>query len=427
MATFTRQYQPSALDDVEEIENYRPAGLHPIHIGDEVGGRYRVVHKLGYGGSSTVWLARDKLAKRYVALKILEASIRQECRDLAVLQALAKASMSQPGRSSVVSLLDHFVIEGRNGRHVCLVLPAAGPSITSLNYSPGIVAGSRRLKSQLTLTIAKQTIQALEFVHSQGFCHGDLTASNVLFQLNDCIDGWSQEEIYECLGQPRKDAIMTISGSAPGESALKYIVEPCSFPDLQFLCGDILLVDFGCAFSSHKPPSNPDDIGLTMSYAAPEVIFESNVSVYSDIWALGCVLFEIRSGRQLFGNWIGSKDDVLRQLVQAFGKLPEPWWTAWETREDYYFDDDGDPRKIWVDGIVRASKFGLDEMIAEIGYADEEEDVPENNSAEMLEPNRTNIPAEEASHMNDLLRRILKWKPEERISVKEILSHSWLS
>ena len=78
MATFTRQYRPSALDDVEEIENYCPGGFHPINIEDEIEGRYKVVHKLGNGGFSAVWLARDKLAERYVALKIIVASIRQD-------------------------------------------------------------------------------------------------------------------------------------------------------------------------------------------------------------------------------------------------------------------------------------------------------------------------------------------------------------
>jgi len=239
----------------------------------------------------------------------------------------------------------------------------------------------------------------------------DLTASNVLFRLNDSIDTWSQEEIYERLDQPRKDEIKTLSGSAPGESAPRYLVQPCSLLNPQILSEDILLVDFGCAFPSDSPPSNPDDICLTISYSAPEVIFDSKMSVYSDIWALGCVLFEIRSGGQLFGDWIGTKDDVLRQMVQAFGKLPEPWWTAWGKRI-LFFDEDGEPRKTWDDGIVRASKFGLDEMIAEIGAEDDEEDDLERNRAVMLEPNGAKVPEEEASQMKDLLGRILKWKPE---------------
>jgi serine/threonine-protein kinase SRPK3 len=134
-------------------------------------------------------------------------------------------------------------------------------------------------------------------------------------------------------------------------------VESCSFLNTQFLSEDILLDDFGCAFPSHDPPSNPDEIGLTISYSAPEDIFDSKMRVYPDIWALGCVLFEIRSGGQLFGDWIGTKEDVLRQMVQAFGKLPEPWWSKWKNR-GLYFDEDGEPRKTWDDGIVRTSKFG---------------------------------------------------------------------
>jgi serine/threonine-protein kinase SRPK3 len=171
-ASFTRQHRPSALDNVEEIENYCLGGFHPTHIGDEFEGRYKVVHKLGYGGSSTVWLARDKYFDRYVALKIIAASVEQGCKELGVLRTLMKRRTSHPRRNNVLSLLDSFTIEGPNGRHICLVLQVAGPRITSLGYSPGAVAGSRRLKSELALKVVKQTVQALDFVHSQGFCHG---------------------------------------------------------------------------------------------------------------------------------------------------------------------------------------------------------------------------------------------------------------
>ncbi|KAJ8060102.1 hypothetical protein OCU04_011712 [Sclerotinia nivalis] len=80
----------------------------------------------------------------------------------------------------------------------------------------------------------------------------------------------------------------------------------------------------------------------------------------------------------------------------------------------------------WEDGIVRASRFELDEMIAEIGAEDEEGDDPERNCAVMLEPNGMKVSEEEASLRKDLFGRILKWKPEERISIKEIMDHRWL-
>jgi serine/threonine-protein kinase SRPK3 len=38
------------IPDVENLEQYEPGGYHPVHIDDEIqGGRYRILHKLGYG------------------------------------------------------------------------------------------------------------------------------------------------------------------------------------------------------------------------------------------------------------------------------------------------------------------------------------------------------------------------------------------
>ena len=45
--------------DLEDPHRYRPGGYHPVHLGDIYYERYRVIHKLGFGSYSTVWLARD--------------------------------------------------------------------------------------------------------------------------------------------------------------------------------------------------------------------------------------------------------------------------------------------------------------------------------------------------------------------------------
>ena len=46
--------------DAEPLERYRRGGYHPTHLGDIFkDGRYKVIHKLGWGGYATVWLARD--------------------------------------------------------------------------------------------------------------------------------------------------------------------------------------------------------------------------------------------------------------------------------------------------------------------------------------------------------------------------------
>jgi serine/threonine protein kinase len=61
--------------DLEKFENYADGGYHSTVVGDHFyNGRYEVVHKLGFGGYSAIWLARDKRVQRYVSLKILVAS-----------------------------------------------------------------------------------------------------------------------------------------------------------------------------------------------------------------------------------------------------------------------------------------------------------------------------------------------------------------
>jgi serine/threonine protein kinase len=64
-------------EDLEPHLRYRPGGYHPVHLDDRLlEGRYRVLHKLGDGGFSTVWLCQDtqQPTPKYVALKILIAS-----------------------------------------------------------------------------------------------------------------------------------------------------------------------------------------------------------------------------------------------------------------------------------------------------------------------------------------------------------------
>jgi serine/threonine-protein kinase SRPK3 len=47
-------------DIVESVEKYREGGYHPTSLGDILSHRYRVLAKLGYGQSSTVWMAFDE-------------------------------------------------------------------------------------------------------------------------------------------------------------------------------------------------------------------------------------------------------------------------------------------------------------------------------------------------------------------------------
>lgn len=60
--------------DTGDIERYERGGFHPVHLGDRYDGAgYKITHKLGAGGFSTVWLAQDLMQKEWVGLKIVLA------------------------------------------------------------------------------------------------------------------------------------------------------------------------------------------------------------------------------------------------------------------------------------------------------------------------------------------------------------------
>jgi hypothetical protein len=156
-------------EGVEDLETYYVGGYHPTHLGDRYhDGRYEVVHKLGFGSYSTVWLARDHLHNSFAALKIGVASAFQESTESEVLRVLASGNQEHPGRPYVISLLDEFVIAGPNGRHHCIVSEPMGCSAANskdetMPWKFPLV-GAR--------SIAAQVLLGLDYIRSCNIVHG---------------------------------------------------------------------------------------------------------------------------------------------------------------------------------------------------------------------------------------------------------------
>ncbi|GLA70063.1 hypothetical protein AtubIFM55763_010965 [Aspergillus tubingensis] len=66
----THAFQYQLIEELEMLERYRIGGYHPICVGDVLKSRYRVIHKLGHGAFSTIWLSRDEQKAAYVAVKV---------------------------------------------------------------------------------------------------------------------------------------------------------------------------------------------------------------------------------------------------------------------------------------------------------------------------------------------------------------------
>ncbi|RDB17971.1 Protein kinase dsk1 [Hypsizygus marmoreus] len=243
------RFRPSPWDDIEYFEDYRLGGFHPVAIGDVFAQRrYRVVHKLGFGSSSTIWLARDQPGKR-VALRVMHAEVSSKPAEEIEIWAFIPA--------------DHFTENGPNGSHLCLVYGLAGPSILSTPSSPGRVSTSRRLRKDLARNVAKQLACAFKLMHTAGFvmevrgnfCGGGATF-NILFRVAENVQEWSDSEVYLNFGQPETEKVVTRDGSPPGPHAPAQLIAPIENVRLTYstlLPEDILLIDFGQSFSSFRP------------------------------------------------------------------------------------------------------------------------------------------------------------------------------
>lgn len=160
-------YNRGVLDDVEDREEYKPGGFHPVHLGDNLGkdNRYRVIHKLGNGGLSTIWLCHDCEKNKYVALKIIIADAsHNDCSELRLVHR-KDLDFDQAGGKHIALPLAHFWIDGPNGSHLCLVLPVLGPRVPVIWHT--FPDPSRTVRN-----IILQITSALQFLHRNGICHG---------------------------------------------------------------------------------------------------------------------------------------------------------------------------------------------------------------------------------------------------------------
>ena len=155
---------------VEDLEEYQKGGYHPVRIGDVYSERrYRVIHKLGFGSYSTVWLARDLKLNRYVALKIIVAEASEASSESRVLRHLSKSyDPNFAGYSYLSVLWDDFSINGPNGQHRCLVSKPTRRSIASLKRA----SNNWLIPIEIARVLAAQAILGLQSIHRSGIIHG---------------------------------------------------------------------------------------------------------------------------------------------------------------------------------------------------------------------------------------------------------------
>ena len=152
--------------ETEELVRYLSGSFYPIRIGDVLEDTYRIEHKLGYGESSTVWLARDIKKGKDVALKIMVP--RNKGEDEYRMQKEVTSTVQDT--SNLVTYLTSFSLPGRKDRgiHRVLVFPVRGPNFRDTLLLP-LTSHDYKLSMTTRMSAARQLLKALECLHNGGF------------------------------------------------------------------------------------------------------------------------------------------------------------------------------------------------------------------------------------------------------------------
>ena len=236
-------------------------------------GPYEIIAPLGAGGMGEVYRARDTKLNRDVAVKVLPASVVHDRERMARFEREAQilASLSHPSIATVYG-------KEESGDSPALVMELVeGPTLAERLH-----AGPLSLED--ALAFAQQIANGLEYAHERGVTHRDLKPANIKLTLEDNVKvlDFGLAKVFQTEG----------SGSDPSSSP--------TFTSVTTQAGMI--------------------VG-TAAYMSPEQAKGKPVDKRADIWAFGCVLYEMLTGCQTFSGETAT--DTLAAVIRA-----EPDWSA---------------------------------------------------------------------------------------------------
>jgi len=232
-------------------------------------GPYEITALIGEGGMGEVYRATDTNLKRTVAIKVLPDALASDVERLARLQREAEvlASLNHPHIAQIHGL-------ERTERTTALVMELVeGPTLADR-----IAQGSIPLDE--ALPIARQIAEALEAAHEQGIIHRDLKPSNIKVR----PDG-----VVKVLDFGLAKAMGSTHAASLGTSQSPTITTPA-------------MTQAGVVFG-------------TAAYMSPEQARGKPVDRRADLWAFGCVLYEMLTGARAFsGEDVG---EVLAAVIKT--------------------------------------------------------------------------------------------------------------
>src|SRR4051812_21616635 len=245
-------------------------------------GPYTIVAPLGAGGMGDVYRAHDRTLGRDVAVKILPSHFTAdpERRSRFAREARLLATLNHPHIGAIYGL------ENIDGAAALILELVEGPTLAD-----------RLTRGQLpiaeALAIARQLADALDTAHEKGIVHRDLKPGNIVLQSTANAAGVPSSAVRTKMLD--FGLAKTMAVAADGDLT-------------QRPTGSLAGTEGGRIFG-------------TPAYMSPEQARGQAVDKRTDIWAFGCVLFEMLSGRRAFAG-----DTISDTFVSILERNPE--WAA---------------------------------------------------------------------------------------------------
>jgi eukaryotic-like serine/threonine-protein kinase len=232
-------------------------------------GQYEILSALGAGGMGEVYRARDMKLDRDVAIKVLPEQFVADPERVARFQREAKtlAALNHPHIGGIYGL------EDAGGVRALVLELVDGPTLADR-----IAQG--RIPLDEALPIARQIAEALEAAHEQGIIHRDLKPANIKLRPDGTV---------KVLDFGLAKALEPVAGTGGDMTASPTITSPA-------------LTQRGVILG-------------TAAYMSPEQAKGRAADKRSDMWAFGCVLYEMLTGRRVFDGT--SVPDTLANVLKS--------------------------------------------------------------------------------------------------------------
>jgi eukaryotic-like serine/threonine-protein kinase len=269
-------------------------------LGQEIGGRYGILSRLGMGGMGAVYKAIDLSRDLTVAIKVLRESYAQHpaIRERFIREAEAGASLDHP---NVVPLIDFGVEKG--GRLWLAMEYVKGWTLRDeINHNGAFT-------TEASIELTKQVLRGLAVAHEAGLIHRDLKHDNIMYfgKRNDftarIVDFGVVKSEAADLERGSSSALRSDQGELDLDRALQEASE--AMEKGEGLGGQVLTA-----------------VGMMVgspSYMAPEQIRGLKIGPPADLYALAVVVYEVLVARRLFT--VNDYETLLKEGAQRDAPL----------------------------------------------------------------------------------------------------------